>query len=176
MLFRSEVIALDGSWGTGPLNPTEEAWVRFDRPGEYVYHCKDHPWSYGEIIVSAKANSPAKLEGPYSRSDSFVAQASQGEKEFNKSCSACHGNDLMGRPPAPALIGNAFLLRWSNAQVGDLLDKMRTTMPQTAPGSLSQQSYLDILAYVLRVNRLTPSSETGGLRELKLRDMPRDRS
>jgi quinohemoprotein ethanol dehydrogenase len=43
--------ALDGSWSTGPLNPLDIGTVTFNKPGNYVYHCKEYPWEYGEIIV-----------------------------------------------------------------------------------------------------------------------------
>jgi quinohemoprotein ethanol dehydrogenase len=43
--------ALDGSWSTSPLNPLDIGAVTFDKPGIYVYHCKEYPWEYGEIIV-----------------------------------------------------------------------------------------------------------------------------
>ena len=43
---------------------------------------------------------------------------------------------------------------WENAAVGDLFEKIRTTMPQTNPGSLDTQTYLDIVAYLLRANGL----------------------
>jgi len=43
--------AVDGSWSTGPLHPLDIGTVTFDKLGTYVYHCKEHPWAYGEIIV-----------------------------------------------------------------------------------------------------------------------------
>ncbi|MGB9069801.1 MAG: PQQ-binding-like beta-propeller repeat protein [Candidatus Acidiferrales bacterium] len=49
------VIAEDGSWTTGPLNPLDIGAVSFDRPGTYVYICKEHPWVYGQIIVEPAA-------------------------------------------------------------------------------------------------------------------------
>ena len=42
--------------------------------------------------------------------------------------------------------------RWQGKSGKDLFDKTRTTMPTNAPGSLSQQAYLDLVAYVLQVN------------------------
>jgi quinohemoprotein ethanol dehydrogenase len=45
------VVALDGSWTTGPLRPLDIGAVIFDKPGTYVYICKEHPWVYGQIIV-----------------------------------------------------------------------------------------------------------------------------
>jgi quinohemoprotein ethanol dehydrogenase len=45
------IVADDGSWSTGPLKPLDIGTVVFDKPGTYVYHCKEYPWDYGEIIV-----------------------------------------------------------------------------------------------------------------------------
>ena len=48
---RHGAVALDGSWRTPELAPGQSATVKFDKPGEYVYRCPDHPWSYAQIIV-----------------------------------------------------------------------------------------------------------------------------
>ena len=45
------IVAVDGSWTTGPLQPLDIGQVKFDKPGTYDYICKDHPWVYGQIIV-----------------------------------------------------------------------------------------------------------------------------
>jgi quinohemoprotein ethanol dehydrogenase len=45
------IVAEDGSWTTGPLSPLDIGTVTFDKPGTYVYICKEHPWVYGQIIV-----------------------------------------------------------------------------------------------------------------------------
>jgi quinohemoprotein ethanol dehydrogenase len=45
------VVAEDGSWSTGPLNPLDIGTVTFDKPGTFTYLCKEHPWVYGQIIV-----------------------------------------------------------------------------------------------------------------------------
>jgi len=45
------IVAQDGSWSTGALGPLDVGTVVFDKPGTYIYHCKEHPWSYGEVIV-----------------------------------------------------------------------------------------------------------------------------
>jgi hypothetical protein len=38
--------------------------------------------------------------------------------------------------------------------LADLLDYMRDTMPADSPGRLSQQQYVDIIAFLLKMNRL----------------------
>jgi alcohol dehydrogenase (cytochrome c) len=46
-----DATAQDGSWSTGEVAPGMTATVKFDKPGTYTYICKDHPWSYGEVVV-----------------------------------------------------------------------------------------------------------------------------
>ncbi|MGH9717876.1 MAG: PQQ-binding-like beta-propeller repeat protein [Candidatus Acidiferrales bacterium] len=43
--------AVDGSWSTKRLEPLDVGTVTFSKPGTYIYHCKEYPWDYGEIIV-----------------------------------------------------------------------------------------------------------------------------
>ena len=62
----------------------------------------------------------------------------------------CHGEAGEG-DIAPAIIGsNANLNRFETAQ--SLLDYISTEMPQDEPGSLSNDSYIRIMAYLLIVN------------------------
>jgi hypothetical protein len=52
----------------------------------------------------------------------------------------------------PALAGDEFSMRWQTRTAADLFDKTRTTVPTGASGSLSEQTYLDLIAYILQVN------------------------
>ncbi len=45
------IVAVDGSWTTGPLEPLDIGTVTFDKPGTFTYRCKEYPWVYGQIIV-----------------------------------------------------------------------------------------------------------------------------
>ena len=51
---------------------------------------------------------------------------------------------------APGLIGGEFTANWNDLTLGDLFERMRTSMPQNNPGSLSRQQNADILAFILR--------------------------
>lgn len=54
------VVATDGSWTIGTLKPLDIGSYVFDKPGTYVYHSKEFPWQYGQIIVTpADAAAPA---------------------------------------------------------------------------------------------------------------------
>ena len=74
-------------------------------------------------------------------------QAKRGETLYKENCAACHGEDLAGSGPMPALAGNDFVANWKT--VGDLFEKTHSSMPASAPGSLSEQQTSDIIAFML---------------------------
>jgi len=78
-------------------------------------------------------------------------QAARGEKLYAERCSKCHGDTLGGQEAAPALTGATFYSNWEGENLEALLDRIRTTMPQDKPGSLTRPQNADILAYILRV-------------------------
>ncbi len=86
-------------------------------------------------------------------------QAKRGQRVYEQECAQCHLDDLMGDGIAPALIGSSFFFRWSDLSVGDMYVAIRTTMPQGAPASLSPAGYVDITAYLLRMNKI-PGGDT----------------
>jgi outer membrane protein assembly factor BamB/plastocyanin/cytochrome c5 len=135
------IMARDGSWSTGTLIPAQVGVVRFDKPGSYVYISKEYPWSYGEIIVVPAGENPMASD-----------QVNLGKTTYAASCAACHGDNLSGREPAPALAGSGFSARWSGRDALALFDRIRTTMPQGAPNSLSEESYAALVAYILQSN------------------------
>ncbi len=53
------IVAVDGSWSTDTLHPLDIGAHVFDKPGTYVYHAKEYPWQYGEIIVTPADAAPA---------------------------------------------------------------------------------------------------------------------
>jgi mono/diheme cytochrome c family protein len=90
-----------------------------------------------------------------------LAQAARGYGEYKKHCIACHGTNLEGRNPNPALSGEAFASEWGGRTVEELLAFVSTQMPAGDPGSLVDTVYADLVALVLQKNGLPP-----GLRDL----------
>jgi len=82
------------------------------------------------------------------------AQAARGATAFSARCANCHGADLGGTGEAPALSGARFLSDFDGVSLGDVFDRIRTTMPQDNPGSLTRDEAADILAYLLKANAL----------------------
>jgi mono/diheme cytochrome c family protein len=79
-------------------------------------------------------------------------QAERGAGIYAQRCGACHGAALNGTGEAPALIGGEFVSHWDTMTVGDLFDRVRTTMPQNDPMSLTREEYADVLAFLLKNN------------------------
>jgi mono/diheme cytochrome c family protein len=76
-------------------------------------------------------------------------QAMRGEGLYAKYCANCHGTDLSGGDLAPGLIGSEFDANWNDLSLGQLFERMKTSMPQDSPDSLSRQQNADILAFLL---------------------------
>jgi cytochrome c len=80
-------------------------------------------------------------------------QADRGRTVYEERCALCHGQSLEGVEMAPALTGGQFLSTWNGQSVGDLYERMRTTMPVDDPGSLSRAANADVMAFLLRANK-----------------------
>ncbi len=101
----------------------------------------------------AQAPSRSVWEGVYT-----TDQAKRGQQLYAQYCGACHGDTLGGGESAPPLAGAEFLSNWNGLTVGDLFDRMRTSMPQDKPGKLSREQNADILAHMLRANEFPAGS------------------
>ena len=105
------------------------------------------------FVVTCGVNYDASALGKTTNDSVFTdEQATRGEDAYQQECAQCHLDDLLGDGIAPSLIGAPFSFRWSELSVADMLVAIRTTMPQGAPASLSPQAYVDIVAYMLKVN------------------------
>jgi alcohol dehydrogenase (cytochrome c) len=82
-----------------------------------------------------------------------AAQATRGQAVYDAKCAACHGAQLEGKS-ASALTGPRFATKWANGNhsVDDLYFITRTQMPYGAGGTLSNQQYIDSVAYILKAN------------------------
>lgn len=98
---------------------------------------------------SASAPGRSVWDGVYTE-----AQSDRGRAVYDQECVSCHGSNLAGFERAPALVGGDFISDVNDKTLADLLDYMRDTMPADSPGRLSQQQYVDIIAFLLKMNRL----------------------
>ena len=99
----------------------------------------------GLSLVAQTPPARTVWSGVYSDS-----QAARGETEYVARCASCHKEDLSGYQSI--LKGDRFMNEYREATLYRLFDKMKTTMPRGAAGTLSDLQYIDIVSYVLKAN------------------------
>jgi mono/diheme cytochrome c family protein len=102
------------------------------------------------VVAAGQGGAPRSVwDGVYTES-----QAVRGEKVSAEHCARCHGATLTGAEAAPALVGDLFNANWEGVPLGDLLERIRVSMPQDMPGSLSRQQNVDVIAYMLKLGKV----------------------
>jgi len=104
--------------------------------------------------ATAQATARTQWDGVYS-SD----QAERGRIAYEQHCATCHGPDLLGMPQevrysgqsarTPALTGEYFMAGWEGLSLNDLRERIRVSMPQQAPGTLSATAVTEVVAFIL---------------------------
>ena len=95
----------------------------------------------------AQAAAPEAAVAPEASSDgSFYTsrQATRCDGLFRDNCVSCHS--------ASEFAGASFQRRWRNRAVGDIYEFVLYSMPDDNPGGLPEQTYADIVAYLLSLN------------------------
>jgi mono/diheme cytochrome c family protein len=88
----------------------------------------------------AQPASRSSSTGVYSRE-----QGSRGEEVYVGQCRSCHTPEAHASP--------TFQAAWGGKSLHELYAYIRERMPKNDPASLSDQEYVDVLAYLLRLNR-----------------------
>jgi mono/diheme cytochrome c family protein len=124
-----------------------------------VHHAYKAWWLFAAALGAAALLCTTDREGWSQETTSSVqdgiytdAQASRGASAYPQHCAACHGASLGGLGEAPALVGAQFISDFAGLTVGDLFDRIRTTMPLNNPAGLSRDQYADILSFILKSN------------------------
>jgi mono/diheme cytochrome c family protein len=107
-----------------------------------------------------------------------AAQAAAGRTAYQSSCAKCHTDTLVGRDGTgeipeflrdyrgkiPPLAGaNAafepFLMKWGTRTTKDLSRRVKDAMGAFPPKDLSEETYLDLTAYILQTNGARPGTQ-----------------
>ncbi len=92
--------------------------------------------------------------GPYT-----AQQAAAGRTIYSANCSSCHGADLSGLNSASALAGGLFMSSWGDRTPSDLISFLEGAMPPGNPGSLGEQAYVSVTAFILDFNGARAGNE-----------------
>ncbi|MCE2941159.1 MAG: c-type cytochrome [Gemmatimonadota bacterium] len=91
------------------------------------------------LALGARPARAQEVRAPYTEQQAVV-----GEAYFRGYCLECHG--------AADMANESFKAKWHGRPAFDLFERLRTSMPDGAPGSLPRQTYADIVAYFLKLN------------------------
>ena len=138
---------------------------------------------FGGVDVDEVANQLSALEGEGAAADLRSVwdgvyseeQAQRGSSVYTSTCSVCHGYiwswevprnvtsphlQLVSDPTlGPVLSGQTFLQRWDGQTVGALYSLTSSTMPLDNPGALSDQQYVDVIAFLFSSSSIPAGDE-----------------
>jgi quinoprotein glucose dehydrogenase len=106
-----------------------------------------------ETYIAAQ-NTRTVWDGVYTED-----QAKRGKTAYLDNCAACHVEDMTGDTVTPALVGDPFVTKWNTKSLHELFELIKTTMPQSDPGSLPDATYADALAAILEANKFPTGSQ-----------------
>jgi mono/diheme cytochrome c family protein len=96
-------------------------------------------------------------------------QAERGKAAYTQSCLRCHKADLLGIEDA--MKGESFMERRREDSLDALFIDMKATMPRGKPGSLPDQTYTDLISYLLQNNEMpagTVELKPGNLEKIQV--------
>jgi mono/diheme cytochrome c family protein len=103
------------------------------------------PVTHGQTAAKKKGAAPpptrTTLSGVYT-----AAQASRGKNVYAGICKQCHTPE--------SHTGATFAKWWAGKQLSDLFMYVTQNMPKNDPGSLAPEEYVDVMAYLLRMNAM----------------------
>jgi mono/diheme cytochrome c family protein len=127
------------------------------------------------ILVSALLSAAILVGGVRAQSSRTIwdgvyteAQAKRGEAIYFETCVRCHGPQLQGgNDGAGPLTGPTFNGNWNGVPLGQMVDRMRATMPLDKPSTLTRQQTADVLTFILSMNKV-PAGKTELPRQVDL--------
>ncbi len=87
-----------------------------------------------------------------------AAQAEAGATVYQTACAECHLANLQGSGEAPQLAGTDVRTFRGNQPAVELMRYVRTTMPPGQEGSLTEEEYAAVTAYIMRENGVAQGS------------------
>ena len=106
---------------------------------------RHHPRALG-CALALLAASPLVAQQPVPADTAAVAQQVEvGGQWFRAVCVECHADNLSDAE---------FRAKWNGRTAYDLFDRMRNSMPDSDPGSLTPETYAALTAYLIKLNGL----------------------
>lgn len=119
--------------------------------------------------LAAPVSAQVPVPAPVDPAAEAVKQLELGEQWFRAACFECHATG--------ALANADFRLKWTGRSAYDLFESIRSTMPESDPGSLTQGTYVAVVSYLMKMNGMPVGtsalpSDSAGLSIVKLMFAP----
>lgn len=103
------------------------------------------------IALPAAAQQNGDVERPVAGSFTEI-QAARGDTAFQQFCASCHDQNFHR--------GDQFRMSWVGRTLGDYFRTLKTTMPEDNPGGLSDEQYVRVIAYIMKLNGFAPGADS----------------
>lgn len=106
------------------------------------------------IVVPASIGGAQAAHGaPRSTSQGIYSREQwiRGRDVYAGMCAGCH--------PAVTHVGPVFTTSWAGKRLSELFGFVKERMPKNDPGSLSEEEYVDVITYLLRLNGMPVGPE-----------------
>ena len=100
------------------------------------------------VVTFAPRTSAAQTLKSTTQGVYTSAQAIKGKSVFNGACLGCH--------TTASHMGAAFEVRWFGRPLSELYGYLSNLMPKSAPGTLTEDEYVWVTAYILKLNGMPP--------------------
>ena len=112
--------------------------------------------SVAAALVAGSRDARAQTSGPPTQRSTSSGvysadQATRGRDVYAMQCKSCH-------TPA-SHTGTIFAAWWDRKPLSELYQFIVTRMPKNEPGSLQADEYVDVMAYLLKLNELPSGNE-----------------
>ncbi len=120
------------------------------------------------LPVAAQSNGAGEKPAAGSFSDDQVAK---GENVFKATCASCHATG--------DFTGQTFKMNWFGRTLYDYFAGVKKTMPDDNPGGLSDDEYVRVVSYILKLNGYPAgtdslSSDSTSMKLIKIGPLPGD--
>jgi mono/diheme cytochrome c family protein len=118
--------------------------------------------------AAESAGVPAQAASPVLSTASGVysdEQAKRGEETYMSICTGCHTGTTYA--------SQMFKTTWTGRPLSELFELISTKMPEDDPGSLTPKEYAQVVAYILKINKMPPGknelpSDMEALKQIRL--------
>ena len=111
-------------------------------------------------VAAILATAAVRPAAPQAASTFTAEQVERGHALYARNCQDCHGTTLdNGEFGGPAIKGFYFRQKWAPLGAGALYSFTKGLMPPDRPGQLTDQSYIDLMAFILSNNGYTPGDK-----------------